>query len=190
MNIHTTSRTEIIDIIKAWIAISIAFAIVRTGFSFSATFFMSIALAAVTVGVGFLAHELAHKIVAQRYGCRAEFRADDRMLLLAVGFAVVFRLIFAAPGAVVIDGVVTRKENGFISVVGSWMNIIIAALFLGLTFVLPSLNVVWTYGHQVNAWLALFNMIPFWILDGKKVFAWNKTVWVGTVLAAFGLLFV
>ena len=187
---HTTSRTEIIDIIKAWIAISIAFAIVLTGLSFSVNLLIGIAIAAVTVGIGFLAHELAHKVVAQRYGCHAEFRADDRMLLLALGFAALFQVIFAAPGAVVIDGVVTRKENGLISVVGSWMNIVISALFLGLTFVLPSLHFIWMYGHQVNAWLALFNMIPFWILDGKKVFAWNKAVWIGTVVLAVALLFV
>jgi len=187
---HTTSREEIIDIVKAWVAISIAFAIVLTGFSLSFEFLIGIAIAAATVGVGFLLHELAHKILAQRYGCHAEFRADDRMLLLALVVAVVFKVIFAAPGAVVIDGVVTKRENGLIAVVGSWMNIILAGMFLTLRFGVPSFTFVWTYGQQVNAWLALFNMIPFFILDGKKVFAWSPFVWGATVFVAVGMLVV
>ena len=39
-------------------------------------------MAGVTVGSGFLIHELCHKVVAQRYRCWAEFRSDDKMLLM------------------------------------------------------------------------------------------------------------
>jgi len=38
----------------------------------------------VTVGVGFLFHELAHKVVAVQFGQVAEFRADYSMLFVAV----------------------------------------------------------------------------------------------------------
>jgi len=182
---HKVSRVELIDLAKGWIAISIAFALVLQGPSFSAAFFTAIVAAAFTVGIGFIFHELAHKIVAQRYGCWAEFRADDKMLLLAIGLAAL-GFIFAAPGAVVISGEVTRKENGLIAVVGSWVNIALAIVFFLLGFVMPLQ--IFSYGHQINAWLALFNMIPLWILDGKKVFVWNKAVWAITVAVGFGML--
>ena len=42
-----------------------------------------------TAGLGFLLHEMGHKIAAQHYGCEAEFRSDDSMLYLAVGMAFV-----------------------------------------------------------------------------------------------------
>ncbi len=29
----------------------------------------------------------------------------------------------------------------------------------------------------INAFLALFNLIPFGVFDGLKVFRWNKTYW-------------
>ena len=61
-----TSEREIRDLIKAWIAISIAFAIVMRRI-LNASFYEAFIVAAITVGTGFLLHELGHKIVAQRY---------------------------------------------------------------------------------------------------------------------------
>ncbi len=175
------SKTEVVDLLKAWIAISIAFAIVLTGLSFTLEFLTGVVIAAITVGVGFLLHELAHKVVAQRYGCFAEFRAFDGMLLLAIVFAFL-GFIFAAPGAVMISGQVTRRENGLISVAGPWTNFALAAVFFAVSTFLPAYSFIWKYGFTVNVWLGLFNMIPFWLLDGRKVWAWSKGVWVGTVL--------
>lgn len=185
----STSRTELVDLAKAWAAISVAFALVMNGLSFDARFLLAILLAGITVGLGFLLHEFAHKVVAQRYGCFAEFRAFDAMLLLAI-VAAFFRFVFAAPGAVMISGQVTRRENGLISVVGPWTNIGLALLFLALGAILPELGFAWGYGFRINTWLAVFNMIPVWVLDGKKVWDWNKAVWSGTVAVAVALMWV
>ena len=120
----TTSEKEKKDIIKAWIAISIAFAIalngLRSGFS------QAFIIAALTVGVGFLLHELAHKLVAQHYGCWAEFRSFDQMLFFAILLSFT-GIIFAAPGAVMISGHVTNDRNGKISAAGPITNFILAA---------------------------------------------------------------
>ena len=78
------SKIEIRDLAKAWIVISIAFAIVLSGGIFGVDFLLNVILAAITVGTGFLFHELGHKFVAQKYGCFAEFRADNYMLFLAI----------------------------------------------------------------------------------------------------------
>jgi Zn-dependent protease len=43
-------------------------------------------------------------------------------------------------------------------------------------------------GLQVNAMIAAFNMLPVSVLDGKKVFAWNKGVFLVLIIAAFGAL--
>ncbi|MCK4589807.1 MAG: hypothetical protein KAT77_05145 [Nanoarchaeota archaeon] len=177
----TTSRTELIDLLKAWIAISIAFGIVIGGIRFDVGFFWSLLLAAVTVGVGFLFHEMAHKFVAQHYGCAAEFRANDQMLLMAIVVSFL-GFVFAAPGAVMIAGHITKKENGIISVAGPATNLIVSLIFFALIFLIPSLGLFWSYGFRINAWLAVFNMIPIWNLDGKKVWRWNKGVYL-TVLA-------
>ena len=100
-----TSRIELIDITKAWFVLSLAFAFVFSGISllngkignlFSLDFLVLFLISVFTAGLGFLLHELAHKFVAQKYGCVAEFRAFDNMLYLALGLAAFVGFIFAA----------------------------------------------------------------------------------------------
>ncbi|MEK6949941.1 MAG: hypothetical protein AABX34_06985 [Nanoarchaeota archaeon] len=184
--IHT-SETEIRDLIKAWIAISIAFAIVMRG-SLNLNFYQVFIVSAITVGTGFLLHELGHKFVAQRYGCFAEFRSFDQMLVLAILMSFL-GFVFAAPGAVMIQGPVGRGRNGKISAAGPIVNLILAAiffafLFLGLSGILKAIAL---YGFVINSWLALFNMIPIGNFDGVKILAWDKSIY--GVIVAVSLLF-
>ncbi len=180
-----TSEKEIIDLAKAWIAISIAFAILINGFDFSSKFIFAFIISAFTVGTGFLVHELAHKIVAQHYGCFAEFRSFDTMLLLALAMSF-FGFVFAAPGAVMIQGTVGRRRNGKISMAGPLTNLIFALVFLLGLFVFKTgaVHTIAFYGFIINSWLALFNMLPFWNFDGKKIFEWNKVVYGAMVVVS------
>ena len=130
----TTSNIEIIDILKAWIAVSIAFSIVLGGISknFPKYFLIS----AIAVGLGFLLHELSHKLVAQYYKFKAEFRSFDEMLFLAVIMSFL-GFVIAAPGAVMIQTQsADNRKSGLISVAGPSMNILLAVLFLCLTALL------------------------------------------------------
>jgi len=186
----STSRRELIDLIKAWIAISAAFAILLGGSLFSLNFITFFMISSLSVGFGFIAHELSHKIVAQKYGCQAEFRAWDKMLILAVIMAF-FGFIIAAPGAVMISGPVGRKRNGKISAAGAIANLIIASLFLSLLFIPVTgiLAIIAQIGFVINTVLALFNMIPIWMFDGKKVLRWNKVVYFTMLAVGFAFLF-
>ena len=181
------SQVEIEHLLKAWLAISLAFAILLSnGNVFSEGFGTMLLVSGFTVGLGFLLHELGHKYVAQKYHCFAEFRAFTPMLLLAIGMSFL-GFIFAAPGAVMINGHVNREKNGKISVAGPLVNIILAVVFLGLT-IIGFVNIFTQYGLLINAWLAAFNMIPFWNLDGKKILRWNKKVYFSVLFGAIALL--
>ena len=184
------SKEEVRDLLKAWIAISIAFGIVLgTRNVFSSAFIPGFILAAITVGVGFLLHELAHKVVAVKYGMWAEFRAWNIMLLLMIVLAYFRGWVIAAPGAVFILGQVGIVRNGRISVAGPITNLILAVLFLPLLiFSTGLLQTIGQYGFAINSWLALFNMIPVWNLDGKKVFVWNKAVYFAVVGIGVGFM--
>ena len=178
------SRIELIDLLKAWFAISVAFTIASVGLQFNLGVIVLFGVVAFSAGLGFLLHELAHKIVAQHYGAWAEFRADNRMLLLMLIISV-FGFIFAAPGAVFHSSNTTFQQRGKISVAGPMTNIVLALFFLGLSFIIGPVAL---YGAQINAWLALFNMLPFGPLDGTKVLAWSPAVWGITGLAALALV--
>ena len=185
------SKEEVRDLVKAWIAISIAFGVIIGDRNIlSLDFLFNFVLAAITVGIGFLLHELAHKIVAQKYGLWAEFRAWNPMLILMLALSFIFGFVFAAPGAVFILGQVGVVRNGKISVAGPITNLILAVLFLPLTFFSNSfLQLIGMYGFQINTWLALFNMIPVWNLDGKKVLKWNAGVYAIVVVIALAFMF-
>ena len=189
-----TSKKEIIDILKAWIVISAAFAIILSSRElFTKLFFNNFLISALTVGVGFLLHELSHKIVAQKYGAIAEFRSFDPMLILALAMSFLIGLIIAAPGAVMISGGnINIKRYGKISVAGPLTNLVLAIIFLFVKILSSSnlLNTIGEYGFFINTWLALFNMIPIWEFDGRKIFSWNKGIWVLVVAIALVFLFV
>ena len=181
---HLFSEQELTDLLKAWIAISLAFAIVLAGFSLTTQFVAAFILSAVTVGTGFLLHELSHRTIARRFGCWAEFRSFDTMLILAIVMSF-FGFVFAAPGAVMISGPVGKRRNGIISAAGPATNIILAAIFLVLALLIKPegmLKAITTYGFIINSWLALFNLIPIWNFDGTKILAWNKIVY-GSMVA-------
>ncbi|MBN2368310.1 site-2 protease family protein [Candidatus Woesearchaeota archaeon] len=176
-------------LLKSWVAVSLAFAILM-GNILSSVFLVYFVIALITVGLGFLLHEIAHKYVAQKYGCWAEFRADDRMLIFAV-FSAFLGFVFAAPGAVFIHGYVSKDKNGKISLAGPLMNIVLAVVFLGLQIGLQAsgiLFIVLNYGFRINSLIAVFNMIPFMNFDGAKIFRWNKLVY--GITAAFAVLLV
>lgn len=194
-----TSKTEIRDIVKSWFIISLAFAFIFSGlrliggnFSldrlFSSEFILLFLFSLGTAGLGFLLHELAHKFVAQKYGCVAEYRAFDHMLYLALGLAVTIGFLFAAPGAVMISGMVTRRENGIISLAGPATNYILAGLFALATVLFPTTGGMFTIGFHINAWLGLFNMIPVGNFDGFKIFHWSRVYW--GLMVVLGILFV
>ena len=173
-----TSETEIKHLLIAWLAISFAFAIVLREWH-NLSFFLVFIISAVTVGFAFLLHELAHKVVAQRYGAWSEFRMAPSMLLLAIVTAFM-GFIFAAPGAVMIfNPYLTKEENGKIAVAGPMMNVILALLFFALFTLAPygTVGLIGKFGMMINAWLAAFNMIPISVLDGKKVLAWDRRVY-------------
>ena len=176
------SKIELRDLAKAWLIISIAFAIVLSGGVLGTFFIANVILSAVTVGVGFLLHEMGHKIVAQRYGCFAEFRADNFMLMVAI-ITSFLGIVFAAPGAVMIAGHVGKERNGKISLAGPAVNLVLAILFIGLAFIFTEgfIARIISFGVLVNVWLGLFNLIPVWLLDGKKILKWNKLVYFITL---------
>ncbi|MBI3034262.1 hypothetical protein HYY72_03815 [Candidatus Woesearchaeota archaeon] len=184
------SPHEFFQLAKAWFFVSLAFGILlNKGIALSPGFFFLMGVSAVTVGLGFLLHEMAHKVVALRYGCRAEFRSFDFMLVLAVLMSF-FGWILAAPGAVFIQGNVNSRKNGIISAVGPLMNILLTIIFFIVLLFTTSQTAGYIafYGMEINAWLALFNLIPIMNLDGTKVLQWSKAYYF--ILLAFSFFLV
>jgi Zn-dependent protease len=188
--------TELRDLVVAWVALGLAFTfffertLLRGTLPSPGALAVPFALNLVTVGVAFLGHELAHKVVAVRFGQRAEFRADYGMLFLAVAGGLA-GFIFAAPGAVHHRGFLSEREHGLIALAGPASNLLMALLFAPLLLVLPAVAL---RGVGMNLLLAGFNMLPVGGLDGATVREWSTpvflAVFVPSVVLAAGALFV
>ncbi|MBD3263252.1 site-2 protease family protein [Candidatus Woesearchaeota archaeon] len=196
----TFSTSEIKQLTIAALAIAFAFAMIlfrREIFTaFAERQFIQIliyiSLSLLVVGLAFILHELGHKFVAQKKNLWAEFRMWPMGLLLAIVTSL-FGFVFAAPGAVMILPAkkskrgfgfarVPMKDMGQIGAAGPIVNIILAVIFsiaaVLSQFIVAQIN-IWRVAAQINIWLAIFNLIPFGMLDGFKIFRWNKLIWGG-----------
>jgi Zn-dependent protease len=199
----STSPTEILHILIAFAVLTLDIAIVEAGLLGQVSFGgfdpgaveAGLAFGAAAAFTGFLAHELAHKVSAERRGFWAEFRMSPVGLLFSLVTAV-FGFLFAAPGATVIGGMGSAPEWGKTSLAGPALNLVEGTAFAGAGLALNAVP-----GHFaaatflvllafVNGWFATFNMLPLGPLDGHKVLRWSTPVWasVFAVAAAFTAL--
>lgn len=173
-------KKELKDLFKSWIAISFVFTIVN-GFTLESLLFST-----VLVGTAFFIHELAHKFVAQKYGMIAYFQSFDKMLIFSVILSLL-GMILIAPGAVMIKSFGDKIRTGRVAAAGPFSNIILALIFSGVYFFFRFQ--FFSYGILINSWLALFNMIPVFMFDGKKILNWNKKVYFTLLISSLVLLF-
>jgi Zn-dependent protease len=195
------SRIEVIHILVAFCVLTLDFWLIATGanllgtsmFGYNFSFLAAVPVAALVTATGFVSHEMAHKFSAQRMGLWAEFRMALQWLFLSIMFAFV-GFLFAAPGATMVGGWGSKKEAGVTSIAGPSINLCWAAVFLGGAMLTTHFHLhYWLYGYWsvvfttvalVNLWFAIFNLIPFGPLDGKKVLNWNKGVWAAAFFGA------
>lgn len=187
---------ELKDLIISALVLAVAFGIALSGgyraFQRLDILIIVIGMSLVAVSLSFVFHELAHRLIARRFGYFAEYAMWGKGLLIALGCSF-FGFIFAAPGAVMIHPRTSARETydlsqrriGLISLAGPTTNIALALIFQVLDFTNPTL--LFTLGAQINTWLALFNLIPFGPLDGAKIFKWNKVFWIISIVVAGGL---
>ncbi len=195
------SGIELLHLLAGVTVLTFAFAVIRGPDDFPARLVpkVDVVIASfLAVMTGFVLHELAHKIVAQRYGHWAEFRAAFVGLAIALGLAIFPPGILAAlPGATWIQGNVTRKESGVISLVGPALNFIIAWIAFPFSIAInpeATIPTIFSLIAQVNSVLAWFNMLPVVVfgvaLDGRKVWRWQPWIWTAGFVAATATLVV
>ena len=176
-----SSKTEVLHLSIATLLI------IAVGLSFRSYRHISWEFLAIFISA-FLIHEFAHKFLAQYYGSWAEFRAQMYGLIVTAISAVPFiPFKFIAPGAVMVR-LSDRNKFGRVALIGPLTNLVMGFAFLTSTYIYPHYSFLHT-GASFNAWIALFNLLPFGTLDGEKIFNWNKITW-GCTMAATMILFI
>jgi len=155
--------------------------------------FISTLVLGFIIGLSFIPHELAHKLVAMYYGHFARYVMWKEGLFFALLLSGITRgeLIFAAPGAVWIIprsnfGYLSAREDAIISAAGPLMNLVTAILAIILVGIYPSDILVIIY--YINTLLAFFNLLPLPPLDGSHIARSNLLLWIVMICFA-GILF-
>ncbi|ABL78310.1 zinc metalloprotease [Thermofilum pendens] len=174
-------RGELLELLLSTIAVFLVFA---------APYLPRLTLAGALVlfALAFLAyvpHELAHKFIAQYYGYPAKYSIVKELFLLTLVTAIPgIPLKLIAPGTVYIYApLIDKRRNGIISAAGPATNIVLGLVAL------------WSGGSlassvaSLSGWIALFNLVPFGPLDGKKIAEWNLAVWLALLAPALWLTF-
>lgn len=191
-----TSNTEILHVFVAALVLTLDFAILYGGVALYSEHqeLLLLATAAAATITAFVAHEMAHKIAAQRRGYWAEFRLSPFGLVVSL-ITATLGFLFAAPGATRIGGMASPEDWGRTGLAGPATNFVfavgfsVAAFVVGLSTAGVELSGTLLFLAFINGWFGAFNMIPLGPLDGAKVFRWSKSVWavsfvVFAVLAA------
>jgi Zn-dependent protease len=178
-----TSKTELLHLAVATLLVT-AVGLSLNGYRYFSWQFLAIFISA------FLVHELAHKFLAQYYGSWAEFRAQmSGLLITAISALPIMPFKFIAPGAVMV-ALSDRNKFGRVALIGPVTNLVMGFSFLLLSLFYSSHSPYFATGASFNGWIAMFNLIPLGVLDGQKIFDWNKPVWAVTIAAAMGLFII
>ncbi len=191
----STSPTELRHLAIAAVVLTVDFILLYGGPAIYAApieaVYVGTAIAAALTA--FVAHEMAHKVSAQRRGYWAEFRMSAIGLIVSLITAYI-GFLFAAPGATMIGGMGSPEDWGRTSLAGPSTNVVFGVIFLASSFgvaaAVPSQLVVvgaLQFLGFVNSWFGTFNMIPIGPLDGAKVMRWSKTVWAVAFVAFLAL---
>ena len=128
----TFTKSEIRDLIIAFIVLTIAFSISNVHLDLHG-FISILPIVMVGVALGFIFRELGHKHMAMKYDYQAEFKAWPIGLLVALASAFV-GFVFAIPGEIkVYANELSDEITGKIAVAGPMANIMLALIFLSIT---------------------------------------------------------
>ena len=143
---------------------------------------------AIAFTLSFLLHELAHKFSAQHFGLWAEFRLTMQGALITLISMLLPFFKIISPGAVMIAGPATKETAGKTALSGPLTNIIISTICTIIATTTQNTS-FWIIAW-INAFIAFFNLIPFGIMDGLKVFLWNKIVWIVAFIPSVALMII
>jgi Zn-dependent protease len=187
-------KHEIKDILMADAALILAFSMdfaIRSSGGYLHNLLYFLPISALAVSLSFILHELMHKFVAQHYGAIAGFRTSITGLLVTLATGA-FGFLLGIPGATMIyTNTFTKRQNGIVSLAGPLTNFAVFGAFLAVDVIFgsslgPYLQSAIGFTFFISIFLAFFNMLPIYPLDGSKVLAWNKEIYIATM----GLIFI
>lgn len=164
---------------------SLQFISVIIGTSYLTIILFLIILGSLTAPL-FLLHELGHRQAAIHFNMGSYFKLDKNMAIFSL-FSILLPIKIIAPGVVITHPKFgSSNKSGEISLAGPLVNLFISGIGLSILYFFPildflSLLLIFFIKYSLD--IAIFNLLPFSVLDGKKIFDWNQPLF----LVVFGV---
>lgn len=185
------SREELRDLGISVFVFTIAFSIygLRDPGLRALPLYMIVSASFLVAVFAFLLHEMAHRFMAMREGGTAIYKMWPVGALLALVTSI-FGFIFAALGAVYIQGIYDPEKSGRVSLAGPATNVILGVAFFAAALLSPynSLALILGFVSSLNLYMGTFNLIPIPPLDGYAVWNWNKEYYIFSIGISLFLL--
>ncbi len=147
--------------------------------------------------VGLIVHEYGHRTAGLRVGCVSRFVLYPLGLVITLIFGILrsfgfwFTLIMPGFVATSCGYEISGRHIAYISYWGPLTNIVLSLIArVLLFFTMFRCCYSFLYGFaEMNAWLALFNLLPFYPLDGAKILRYSPAMWIVLIVIAGVLLY-
>lgn len=149
-----------------------------------------IVLASFLVAIfAFLLHEMAHRFTAMHDGGSAVYKMWPIGAMLALATSVL-GFIFAAVGAVYIQGLYDNEKIGRASLAGPATNVGLGIIFFAAAILSPNFQIalMLSFISSLNLYMGVFNLLPIPPLDGYKVYLWSKEYYIVSIAVSLFLL--
>ncbi|MGA9139333.1 MAG: M50 family metallopeptidase [Methanocella sp.] len=137
-----------------------------------------------------VSHDLGHRLVAYWLKVKAEFKfwglGSATMLLTSW----LFGLVFAQPSRVIVEKEKhNAEEMAAVMLAGPAVSLALSIIFLLMTPFGGPAGSIGLLGFSMNMVTVVYSLMPFDPMDGKSIFAWNRTYWA-VLFIPITLLFV
>jgi len=151
------------------------------------------------VVISIIAHEFSQKLAARWLGLETTFKAWGSGLFLGWLLGLVGGF-FPAYGSTYVKQLdwwyaLKKDKAGIIFALGPFVSLVLAFAFWTVPSLTTSSLLVASakVGYTINLLLVIFNLVPIqaaggFVWDGKKILAWNKTIWAILVIATSALI--
>lgn len=130
-------------------------------------------------GLALIIHDLTHKYAAWRIGAVTEYQFWGLGTLLMIITTAVFGIVYALPARTTINDVdkLSVRDKAIIYAAGPMVSFLLFIPFLVLLLIGGTYATIGALGCSANLLAAVYGLMPFEPMDGKKVVKYKKYLW-------------
>lgn len=142
-------------------------------------------------GVAVILHDLAHRYVAWRYGVTTEYKFWFLGTIIMFITAIFFHVVYSSPSRLAINDPekLTVKQQAIVYGSGPVVSLIVFVAFLALVPFGGFAATVGLLGATMNLLTAVYALMPLEPMDGRKIYKWNKGIWLVLFVPMLALYF-